>query len=136
MSQVLVDTSVWIDALNGKQTWQTKMLDRLISEDAPVVFCPTIIQEILQGIKEDKDFLLVKDAISGFELLSIDPIEAAVGAASLYRDARKQGITIRKSNDCLIAFYAISCKAELLHNDTDFDRIAQYTALEILSSSV
>ena len=135
MNKVLVDTSVWIDALNGKQSWQTKLLDQLISEDAPVVLCPVIVQEILQGIKEDKDFHLVKDTLSGFEMLSIDPREAAIGAAFLYRNVRKQGVTIRKSNDCLIAFYSILCKTVLLHNDADFQRIAQCAPLKILSST-
>jgi len=135
MNKVLVDTSVWIDALNGKATWQTKLLGQLITEDAPVVICPTIMQEILQGIKEDKDFHAVKENLSGFELLDVDPVEAAIGAASLYRNIRKQGITIRKSNDCLIAFYAIFCKATLLHNDADFDRIAQCTTLKIITSA-
>ena len=134
MNKVLVDTSVWIDALNGKKTWQTKLLDQLITENALVVLCPPVIQEILQGIKNDKDFQLVKDNLSGFEMLGIDSMEAAIGAASLYRNVRKQGITIRKSNDCLIAFYSIFCKAALLHNDADFDRIAQCTTLKILAS--
>jgi predicted nucleic acid-binding protein len=132
MSKVLVDTSVWIDALNGKETRQTKILSRLIDEEASVVLCPVIIQEILQGIKEDKDFKLVKDNLSGFEVLDLDPLDAAYGAASLYRVIRKLGITIRKSNDCLIAFYAISCKATLLHNDEDFTKIAQCTDLRVL----
>ena len=131
MKKVLVDTSVWIDALNGRDTLLTELLNKLIDEDV-VVICPVIIQEILQGIKEDRDFDQVKDALSGFELLAIDQAQAAYGAASLYRNARKHGITIRKSNDCLIAFYAIFCDAHLLHNDEDFNRIAQYTTLKIL----
>jgi len=131
MNKVLVDTSVWIDALNGNETWQTKLLNQLIDADAPIVLCSVIIQEILQGIKEDKDFSATKDNLTGFELLIIDPLEAAYGAASLYRSVRKKGITIRKSNDCLIAFYSIFFNAVLLHNDEDFIRIAQHTTLEI-----
>lgn len=133
MKKVLVDTSVWIDALNGNNTWQVLLLHQLIEEDAPVVLCPVIVQEILQGIKEDKDFHRVKDTLSGFELLRVDALEVTYGAVSLYRNARKHGITIRKSNDCLIAFYSIFCKAVLLHNDDDFNKIAQYSTLEILN---
>ena len=132
MRQVLVDTSVWIDALNGKDTWQVRLLGQLIDNDANIVLCPVIIQEILQGIKEDKDFAAVKDTLSGFEVLNIDPVDAAHGAAALYRDLRKHGITIRKSNDCLIGFYAISCKAALLHNDDDFSKIARHTELKAI----
>jgi hypothetical protein len=131
MNRVLVGTSVWIDALNGRETRHTKLLGELIGADAPIVLCPVIIQEILQGIKEDKQFSEVKESLSGFEVLTIDPVEAAYGAASLYRSVRKQGITIRKSNDCLIAFYSIFCKATLLHNDEDFNRIAQHSTFKI-----
>jgi predicted nucleic acid-binding protein len=74
MKRVLVDTSVWIDALNGKATWQAQMLSRLIDDDAHIVLCPVIVQEILQGIKEDKDFNAVKDTLSGFEVLYIEPV--------------------------------------------------------------
>jgi len=132
MRDVLVDTSVWIDALNGKTNWQTKLLEQLISDDPSVVLCPVIIQEILQGIRDDNDFNTIKADLSGFVTLYIDPVEAAYGAAALYRNIRKRGVTIRKSNDCLIAYYAISCEASLLHNDADFDKIAAYSALKLL----
>ena len=131
MNKILVDTSVWIDAFNGKESWQTKLLGKLIDNDANIVLCPVIVKEILQGIKEDKDFKSIKENLSDFEMLVIDPLEAAYGSASLYRNIRKQGVTIRKSNDCLIGFYAITHKAILLHDD-DFNKIAHYSSLKIL----
>lgn len=134
MNKVLVDTSVWIDALTGRKTWQAELLGKLIDDNAAIVLCPTIIQEILQGIRDESDLERVKDNLEGFEVLDIDPVEAAYGAADLYRKGRKQGITIRKSNDCLIAFYAISCKTTLLHNDGDFDKIAKFTSLKVLDN--
>ena len=132
MNKILVDTSVWIDALNGRATKGAKLLAELIERDAPIVTCPIIIQEILQGFRNDEDFKKVKEILSGFELLVIDPIDAAYGAAMLYRDMRKKGISIRKSNDCLIAFFAIYNQAQLLHNDADFNRIAKHSSLKIV----
>ncbi len=132
MKKVLVDTSVWIDAFNGKKNQHTHALSQLI-DDGAVVLCPPGIQEILQGIKNDSDFRQVKENLSGFEVLALDPVEAAYGAAALYRSIRRKGITIRKSNDCLIAFYAICCKAFLLHNDGDFDEIARFSLLDIVN---
>jgi predicted nucleic acid-binding protein len=129
VKKVLVDTSVWVDAFHGRSTRQTKLLAHLIDNDA-VVTCPTIIQEILQGIRDDAVFKQVKDNLTGFEVLEVDPVEAAYGAASLYRSIRKQGVTIRKSNDCLIAHFSIFHKILLLHNDKDFDKIAQYSTLQ------
>lgn len=132
MKKVLVDTSVWIDAFNDKATWQTKLLGELIDQNSPVVLCPTIIQEILQGIRKDADFEKVRENLSGFEVLEMDAVEAAEGAASLYRDMRKKGVTISKSNDCLIAYYAIANDAVLLHSDHDFIKIAKSSGLNIL----
>lgn len=135
MKPILVDTSVWIDALNGRKTWQAQLLGQLIDDDAHIVLCPVIVQEILQGIKEDKHFAEVKNMLSGFEVLAIDPLEAAYGAASLYRNMHKHGLTIRKSNNCLIGFYAISNKAILLHNDDDFTKMAQHAPLKTMKQT-
>ena len=33
---ILVDASVWIDYFNGRQTWQTNLLDNLLS-DIPII---------------------------------------------------------------------------------------------------
>jgi predicted nucleic acid-binding protein len=53
--------------------------------------------------------------------------------ASLYRRARKAGITIRSSIDCLIAATCIRNDAPILHADEDFDRLASCTSLEIFA---
>lgn len=65
-------------------------------------------------------------------MLQLNPIEAAIGAADLYRTLRKKGVTIRKPNDCLIAHYAIFYDIPLLHNDIDFGQIAQHTPLRFI----
>ena len=49
----------------------------------------------------------------------------------LYRTARKHGITVRKSNDCLIAWYAIQAGLPILHKDRDFDALSGVTGLKI-----
>lgn len=135
MRKVLVDTSVWIDALNGRRTSQVNMFEVLIDMGARIVVCPVIVQEILQGIKDDVQYSKVKENISGFEILAIDAMDGAYGAAELYRAIRKKGITIRKSNDCLIAYYAISHKATLLHSDEDFNKIAEYSDLKVVTEA-
>ena len=93
--------------------------------DEPVFLCPTILQEILQGIKNDKQFRQIKENLIAFNLLKDDAYEMAIKAASLYRKLRKKGITIRKSNDCLIAQYAIQNSLNILHQDRDFDLIME-----------
>ncbi len=78
---------------------------------------------MLQGIKKDSELEEVKEVFTILNKLVEDPYEAATGAADIYRKLRKQGLTIRKSNDCLIAWYAIRNSLEIVHNDRDFDVI-------------
>jgi len=121
--QYLFDTSVWIDFFSGTKSSETQLLTRYLEEDLPVFTCPVIIQEVLQGIKNDSDYRKVKESFLALEILDEEPVEAAVGAADIYRALRKKGITIRKSNDCLIAWYALKNSLEIIHHDRDFDTI-------------
>jgi predicted nucleic acid-binding protein len=132
MKPALFDTSVWIDFFNGKTNPHSNLLNSYIENDYSIFLCPIIIQEILQGISNDNEYRLARESLSGFDLLIYDPYEAAIGAADLYRSLRKRGITIRKSNDCLIAFFAIHFNLHLAHNDSDFERIASQSRLKIL----
>ena len=53
-----------------------------------------------------------------------------IEAADLFRLLRKQGFTVRKTNDCIIAATAIQHGVALLHNDRDFDVLREHTLLE------
>ena len=52
-------------------------------------------------------------------------------AAALYRACRRQGDTVRKLIDCLIAAAAMRASALILHLDADYDILARHTALRI-----
>jgi predicted nucleic acid-binding protein len=123
---ILIDTSVWIDFFNGIESDQTKIFTDYLENDWPIFICPVIIQEILQGIKSEKEFKQIKDYLFALNVLNDDSVESALGAANLYRKLRVKGITIRKSNDCLIAYYAIKYSLKILHKDRDFDNILKY----------
>ncbi|MEX2565105.1 MAG: PIN domain nuclease [Cyclobacteriaceae bacterium] len=129
---ILFDTSVWIDFLNKKNTPEANLLEHFIEEDMEVLLTPTVLQEILQGIRDDYKYLQVKEMLSYFTMLDLPPVQAAVGASDLYRSLRKKGATVRKSNDCLIAFYALEFSCSMVHDDTDFDLISKYFDLKIL----
>lgn len=126
---VLADTSVWINFFKGVDSKEVEVLIRYIENDSPVYLCPTIVQEVLQGINNDKQFREVLASLLAFNILNDDGVEMAVSAANLYRWLRKRGITIRKSNDCLIAQYAIKHSLQVLHQDRDFDLIMEMTRI-------
>ncbi|MDR3575066.1 MAG: PIN domain nuclease [Anaerolineaceae bacterium] len=131
MSEPLIfDTSVWIDFLKNKRNPETDLLTSYIEQDEQVLLIPTILQEVLQGIREDKQYAHVREIFSYFTVLQIPPVQAAIGAAELYRGLRKKGLTIRKSNDCLIAFYAIEFSTPLVHLDIDFELICKHSKLK------
>jgi predicted nucleic acid-binding protein len=126
----IVDTSVWIDYFNKKTDKRIILLDNLL-DNREIVMVPVIMQEVLQGINEDSVFKLVRETFFSFNQIEYNNIEAALNAALLYRYLRKKGTTIRKPNDCLIAWFCINFNLELLHNDKDFDYIAKHTSLKI-----
>lgn len=127
---IIVDTSVWIDFYNGISNKPVEMLKSIMLTDT-IVIPPVIIQEILQGIKEIKLLYLVEDSLLGFQFLSYDAYEAAFEAAALYRLLRSKGVTVRSSNDCLIAWFCIANKFSIHHNDKDLNNIAKHTTLKI-----
>jgi len=132
MSEPLIfDTSIWIDFLKNRVTPEADLLTSYIEHDDQVLLIPTILQEVLQGIREDKQYVHIKEIFSYFTVLQISPVQAAIGAAELYRGLRKKGLTIRKSNDCLIAFYAIEFSTPLVHSDKDFELISKHSKLKI-----
>ena len=128
---IIFDTSVWIELIQKKNTSRALLLREYIEDDKPIWLTPTILQEVLQGTKNDQQFLKFKGLLSGFNCLIMNPVDAAIKAAQLYSSLRQRGITIRKPNDCLISVYALNFDVEICHNDSDFDLIAQNSSLKI-----
>lgn len=129
--QLLFDTSVWIEFLNRRDTLAAILLEKNIQDDEQVFLTPTILQEILQGIRDDSKYEEIKETLSYFTILQLPHVSAAIASAQLYRSLRKKGATVRKSNDCLIAHYAIEFKLTLVHVDSDFDLIAKHSGLQV-----
>jgi predicted nucleic acid-binding protein len=122
---ILVDTSVWVDYLRGRATPQVQSLKSLLSGDEIVGIAPIILQEILQGADSAARFETWRKYFTDlFCYVPRDPVESHVAAARLYQQCRKAGKTPRSSNDCLIAQIAIENGILLLHNDRDFNTIA------------
>ena len=128
---ILVDTSVWIDFFAGRNFPHVAALEQFILENEDLALCGIILTEILQGIADDTTHRRVRHYLNPLIML---PMSEAVfvRAADIYRKLRKQGITIRKSNDCIIAASALEHHCQLLHNDKDFTPIAKHYPLKIV----
>ena len=122
----LVDTSVWIEVFRGRRPLD---LPSLVPFD-DIVTCLPVIQEVLQGFGDERAYRVAREAMLALPAvespLRMDLVEEAVG---LYRTARKRGLTVRSSVDCLIAACALRHDLEVLHRDRDFTAIARVSQL-------
>lgn len=132
---ILVDTSVWIDFLTGKNTPQRRILHRLIEKEEDICITEIILTEILQGIKDDTNFATTKKYFLEFPIIRPKEIETYLEAAEIYRRCRKHGKMVRKTVDCIIAAIAKENKLTLLHNDSDFDIIKDCIGLKTLEAA-
>ncbi len=129
---------MWIDFFNKKASFQIEHLKGLLIErstTSPIIILPVIMQEILQGIEDERFFNTVEEDLEGLEFLYYEAYEFAIKAAKLYRVLRRKGITIHKANDRLIAALCMEYNIPLFHNDKDFDNIAKHTKLKIYKSN-
>ena len=171
---ILVDTSVFIDFFNGKNSKLSEILIKSIETSEDICTCGLIMTEILQGIRLDKEYDRIRNILSGLLYLPITK-NIFIHASSIYRTIRKHGgapptgvggpknylrlrepkdtcatsrsrrpptksgafcvvgKTIRSPIDCIIAAICIEHEIELLHNDKDFNNIAQYTSLRVIN---
>lgn len=125
---ILVDTSVWIEILNGRQG------QKLTGDDLlRFLTCGPVAQEVLQGVRTGGLGESFRDAFLAIPRLS-DPLpwNIFLEAAEIYREGRKRGYTIRSSTDCLIAAIGIANRVPVWHRDRDFTNIAKYSRLEVI----
>ena len=129
--RVLVDSTVWIDFLTNTKTPGADKLVELIQERADLCICGFILTEVLQGIREEKQYLATRLQFANLIYLEDDQSTFELGA-TIYRNLKKQGITIRNSIDCLIAAIVIQHNVVLLENGRDYPIIDARFPLNLL----
>jgi predicted nucleic acid-binding protein len=122
---VLVDTSAWVDFLNGHPSPEASATARLIREEADVVTCGVIAAEILQGLRRPGTRAEIEAHLLDMEWLTPREPETYLEAARVYRELRSRGITIRSTIDCLIATLAAEHDVLLLSRDRDLRLIVE-----------
>jgi predicted nucleic acid-binding protein len=125
---ILVDSSVWIDYFNGRDTSQTSKLDELLGVEL-LGIGDIILTEVLQGFRIDADYDTAKQVLTSLTVFNMLGIESAIKSADNFRILRKRGITIRKTVDVIIATFCIENDHALLFSDKDFMPFVQYLGL-------
>jgi predicted nucleic acid-binding protein len=128
---VIVDTTVWVDYLNGVATPHTDWLDRELDQQR-LGLTDLILSEVLQGVRDEREAAETRRELLKFEVFTTGGVELAVTAAQNYRALRAQGRTIRRTIDCWIATFCLVNDHTLLHNDSDFDPFEAFLNLRII----
>jgi len=124
----LIDTAIWINLLKDRSGSYQHMLEDIIG-DAETVITPVIQMEVLCGARNEDEWKAIETVMAREVILPVIH-EGWIKTARIYYDLRRKGLTVRSSMDCLIAQSALEHDLTLLHNDRDFEAIAQVRDLK------
>lgn len=124
----MVDSSVWIDFLNGRNVPHVRRLRAMLGTDE-IIVGDLMLCEVLQGLASEQAAAAVEALLRRFDIVPMAGDAIAVMAARNFRSLRKRGVTVRKTIDLLIGAWCIENRMPLLHNDSDFHPMARHLGL-------
>ena len=126
----LVDSSVWIETFRKRNPLRIESVIEL----EEIVTCLPVIQEVLQGFRDEVAFRIAREAMFSFQIVESPLTEQVFShAVELFRSARRSGITVRSGIDCLIAACALRNGLTILHKDRDYGNLSAITPLDVKS---
>ncbi|MEJ2435473.1 MAG: PIN domain nuclease [Pseudolabrys sp.] len=125
---IVVDSTVWIDFLNGRNAAHVRRLRALLGE-REIIVGDLMLCEVLQDLDSERAAREVEALLRRFDIVPMAGDAIAVSAARNYRALRGRGIMIHKTIDLLIGTWCIENRRPLLHNDRDFHVMAQHLGL-------
>ena len=128
---ILIDTSAWIEFLRDTGSATSQQVDDLM--DNEIAICDPVRMEVLAGARDESHLVALRRLLARATVLPTT-VSDYDDAAALYRRCRRQGETVRKLIDCLIASVAIRAGVPVLHRDVDFDVLARHTELQTYGS--
>lgn len=132
---ILVDSSAWIEYLRATESPVHRYLRRLLEDKQPIATTGVVMLEVLAGARDEPHARKLSRLLGRCSLLAAEEPSDHEAAAALYRTCRREGVTIRRPPDLLIATIAIRTDTPLLHLDADFDAIARHAPLRTIDPS-
>jgi predicted nucleic acid-binding protein len=126
-----VDTGVWIDYLRREPTPQATRLGAELRSGRDIAITDVVYLELLQGARDEPDAARLRLRLLQSTIVGVQDLADFELAAEIYRRVRRSGHTPRSAADCLIAAVCIREGIPLLHDDVDFDRIADMSDLAV-----
>jgi predicted nucleic acid-binding protein len=129
---LVVDSSVWIDFFNARDSAASDELDRLLDDGHTRLVVPDLVlYEVLRGFHHERAMRQARQLLQTLSIESCGGEDLALAAAEHYRHLRARGITVRSAIDVLIAAFCIECDYLLLHSDRDYDAFAVHRGLRV-----
>ncbi len=125
---IVVDSSVWIDFLNGRDAPHVRGLRAILGTEE-ILVGDLMLCEVLQGLDSERAARDVEALLRRFSIVPMAGEAIAILAARNFRSLRRRGITVRKTIDLLIGTWCIENRRPLLHNDGDFRPMARHLGL-------
>ena len=124
---ILIDSSVWIETLHNPTFRNLTRVSEIV--DAGAFACGPVIQEVLQGIREEAVMQEVRRRMFLLPYLEATR-ETFDAAARLFRKCKRLNVGAR-TVDVLIAAIAIENDVVLWTLDEDFLRIKRHSDLQL-----
>ena len=124
---VLIDTSAWVEFLRDTGSPACERVQQALVDEAATA--DPVRMEVLAGARNELHMIQLRRLLARCMHFAADPVDYEQ-AATLYRQCRANGETVRKLIDCLIAAVAIRHGVPVLHRDADFDVLRRHTGLE------
>lgn len=128
---ILVDSSVWIAHLKGRNTAETRKLEEAAARE-PLLVGDLILLEVLQGARDETHAARIEQALRAYAVVPLLGPDLAVQAAKNFRKLRALGITLRKTADLIIGTFCLEHRHTLLHADRDFDPMQKHLGLKVV----
>ncbi|MFT3812646.1 MAG: PIN domain nuclease [Acidovorax sp.] len=129
---LVVDSSVWIDFFNARDSVARYELRRLLDDGNTRLVVPDLVLfEVLRGFREERALRQARLLLQTLSVELCGGEDLALAAAGHYRHLRARGITVRSAIDVMVAAFCIENDYLLLHNDRDYDALAAHRGLRV-----
>lgn len=130
---VLLDTSAWIEYLRRTGSKVNNRVRQLVEDEDPMATTDVVILELLSGARLSRTKQQIWGLLNRCTMLPVRPLFEYEMAADLFVRCQAVGFTPANTNDLLIASVAIGKQVPLLAFDSDFERIASVSTLQLAS---
>ena len=132
---ILADTSAWVEFLRARDTPAHHAL-RARLRAGEVAFTDPVQMEVLAGARDRAHLVELRRLFFSLSYLPVAGRDDWDDAASMFRAARRAGLTVRSQLDCVIAAVAVRTGTAVLHHDADFARLAVVADVPVAEGSL